>query len=121
MLLSANLLVSTQKWPFSAIWASARGVACATYYPYVSAQPLDFSRSEDGIFDLVLRKLLIPELETDASGPQYQNPFMDGHLRAKKACPAKKRAMRSTFDEMGKVQILKMAEYARWRFGEFWE
>jgi len=35
-------LVSIHKWPFSAISASIYGVACAAYYMYASAQPVDF-------------------------------------------------------------------------------
>jgi hypothetical protein len=35
-------LVSIQKWPFSAISASICGIPCAAYYPYASAESLDF-------------------------------------------------------------------------------
>ncbi|PXF50709.1 MAG: hypothetical protein C4B57_11780 [Deltaproteobacteria bacterium] len=35
-------VVSVQKWPFFAISVSIGGVGCATYFPYVSTQLLDF-------------------------------------------------------------------------------
>jgi hypothetical protein len=70
--LEAHKLVSIQKWPFSAISASVSGVICATYYMYVSAQPLDFlDLAKPGTRLRGLRvatrskeKLLISDLET---------------------------------------------------------
>jgi hypothetical protein len=55
-------LVSIQKWPFFAISASISGIPCATYHMYVSAQSLDFPRSNLRL-DLA-EKCLISDLET---------------------------------------------------------